>query len=111
MRCPAQHHSRHHRVKLQAAGICPGEGHADNAAAIADDERHFLRRAMAGSDNQVALVLTVIIVGDNDDFAQLDGFNGGGNGISHGEIAHWIMTMEHLTSPLPQLRASLALQS
>jgi hypothetical protein len=43
---------------------------------MAHDERHLLRRAVHRCDDQVALVLTAAVVGDDDDLACFEGANG-----------------------------------
>ena len=48
---------------------------ADDARGVADDERHLLRRAQRGRDEQVALVLAIVVVGDDDDLAPGEGGN------------------------------------
>ena len=63
---------RHHRLKVQSSGVGGGHRRADDAAAIADDEGHFFRRAQRGGANEIAFVLAVAVVGDDDDFAARD---------------------------------------
>ena len=59
----------HHRIEPQPPRIFGGDRRADNARGVADDERHLLRGAERGRDDQVALAFAVVIVGDDDDFA------------------------------------------
>ena len=42
---------------------------ADDARGVADDERHLFRRAERGCNDQVALALAIVIVGNHDKFA------------------------------------------
>ena len=49
---------------------------ADHAAAMADDEGHFLGGAERGRDDEIALVLAVVVVGHDDDFAARDRLDG-----------------------------------
>ena len=67
---------RHHRHQVQAARIVGGQRRADDAAAIADDERHFLWRAQRSGDDEVAFVFAVVVVGDGDDFAARESLDG-----------------------------------
>ncbi len=62
----------HHRRKVQPLGVGKGHRCADNAGGVADDERHFLGGAVNGGDDQVALVFSVIVIGDDNDFAGLE---------------------------------------
>ena len=48
-------------------------------AGVADDEGHLFGRAMACRDKQIAFVLAVVIVGDNNDLAALKGADGFGD--------------------------------
>ena len=66
---------RHHGIELQLAGMLAAERGADDAGSVADDEGHLLRRAKAGGDEQVALVLAVVIVGDDHDLAFGEGLD------------------------------------
>ena len=77
---------RHHRVEMQAARMVAAERRADDARRVADDERHLLRRAERGGDEQVALVLAVVVVGDDHDLAFGEGLDRGVDsavGIGH----------------------------
>jgi hypothetical protein len=68
--------ARHHGVEPQPLGLVEWQRRADDAAAMADDKGHLLRRAQRGGDDQIALVLAVIIIGDNDDLAAREGLDG-----------------------------------
>src|SRR5438270_13907061 len=62
---------------MQPAGDLAGDRGADDAAGMADDERHLLRRGVNRGDDQIAFVLAVVIVGNDDDLAageSVDGF-------------------------------------
>lgn len=78
---------RHHRVEPQSPGLARGQRRADDAAGIADDEGHLLRRAERGGNDEVALVLAVIIIGDDDDLATGEGFDGLCDIVRHGSLA------------------------
>ena len=54
---------------MQLARLLGAERRADDARRIADDEGHLLRRAERSRDEQVALVLAVVVVGDHNDLA------------------------------------------
>ena len=58
-----------HRRQMQAARDLGRQWRADDAAGMADDERHLLRRGVDRSDDQIALVLAVVVIGDDDDLA------------------------------------------
>ena len=60
---------RHHRVEMQPPRLFQRERRTDDARRVADDERHFLRRAQRAGDEQIAFVLAVVVIGDNDDLA------------------------------------------
>ncbi len=60
---------RHHRVKPQPAGIFGGDGGADDARGVTDDERHLFGGAQRGRDDQIALAFAVIVIGDDDELA------------------------------------------
>ena len=74
---------RHHRIEAQPARLRDRQRRADDAAGMADDERHLLRRAQRGRDDEVALVLAIVVVGDDDDLAAGEGLDGLGDGIGH----------------------------
>ena len=42
---------------------------ADDARSVSDDKRHLLGRAQRGRNEQIALVLAVVVIGDDDDLA------------------------------------------
>src|SRR5712691_10488935 len=65
-----------HRREVQPARDLAGHRGADDAAGMADDERHLLRRGMGGGDDQIALVFAVVIIGDDDDLAAGKGVDG-----------------------------------
>ena len=60
---------RHHRREVERPRPRLGQRRADDAAGVADDEGHLLRRAERGRADEVALVLAVVVVGDDDDLA------------------------------------------
>jgi hypothetical protein len=60
---------RHHRIKPKAAGVLLGDRGADDARGMTDDERHFFGRAERGRNNQVALALAVVVIGNHDKLA------------------------------------------
>ena len=74
---------RNHGRQVQSPCVRRRQGRADDAAAVADDERHLFGGAKRGGDDHVALVLPVVVVRDDHDLAageRLDGFR---NGIAH----------------------------
>jgi hypothetical protein len=44
---------------------------------MTDDERHLFRRAQARRNKQIALVLAVVVIGHDDEFATCKGSDGG----------------------------------
>ena len=57
---------------------------------MADDERHLLGRAERGRDDQIALALPVVIVGDDDEFALGKGLQNFLDRIGHfSKISYW----------------------
>ena len=68
---------RHHRIEMQPPRLLGAERRADDAGGVADDEGHLLRRAERGGDEQVALVLAVVVVGDDHDLALGEGLDRG----------------------------------
>ena len=63
-----------------------GDRGANDAGRMADDERHLLRRAKRRGDEEIALVLAVVVVGDNDKLAAREGGHGSPDalvGVAH----------------------------
>ena len=54
---------------MQPPGDLAGQRRADDAGGMADDKGHLLRRRVRRREDQVALVLTVVVIGYDDDFA------------------------------------------
>ncbi|ESX19577.1 hypothetical protein X767_22880 [Mesorhizobium sp. LSJC264A00] len=65
-----------HRLQIEPLGLLARHRRADDAGGVTDDEGHFLRAAMHGGNDQVALVLTPVIVHDDDDLAAFEGADG-----------------------------------
>ena len=62
---------------------------ADDPAGIADDEGHLVWRRMDGGEDQVALVLAVIIISDDDDLPAGECVDDRRDtGLGHGLISH-----------------------
>src|SRR5690606_12660689 len=53
-----------------------GHGGADDARRVAHDERHLFGRAVHGSNDDVALVLTTVIIHDDNHLALFKGTKG-----------------------------------
>ena len=70
---------RHHGIEVQALGFLRRQRRADDAGGVADDERHLLGRAERRRDEQIALVLAVVVVGDDHDLALGEGGDNGFN--------------------------------
>jgi hypothetical protein len=73
---------RHHRIEPQPPRLVDRQRRADDARGVPDDERHLLRRAQRGGDEQVALVLAVVVIGDHEHLAA----GKGGNGFINAEM-------------------------
>ncbi len=58
-----------HRRQMEPPGDLAGQRRTDDAAGMADDERHLLRRGVDRGEDQIALVLAIVVVGDDDDLA------------------------------------------
>ncbi len=58
-----------HRRQIQPPCDLAGQRRTDDAAGMADNERHLFRRRVHRGEDQIALVLAVVIVGDDDDLA------------------------------------------
>ena len=68
---------------MQAPGVVGRQRRADDPAAIANDKSHLLWRAELCCNDQVAFILAIVIIGDDDDFTANKGLNDGGDGIRH----------------------------
>ena len=58
-----------HQRQLQLVEPRTLERQADDAARVADHERHLLRRHLLGRDDEVAFVLAILVVDDDDELA------------------------------------------
>ena len=80
---------RNHRRKMQASRGFRSQWRTHDTAGMADDERHLLRRRVDRCEDQVALVLAVVVVRHNDDFAAGECFDYLRNpGLRQGLISH-----------------------
>ena len=70
-----------HRRQVEPVGVGLGDGHADVAGGVPDHEGDQLRRRELGGEDQVALVLAVLVVDDDDGAAVLDGGDGALDGV------------------------------
>ena len=84
---------RHHRIEPQFARMVGAERRADDARRVADHERHLFGRAERGGDEQVALVLAVVVVGDGDHLAFGEGLDGGFDALM--AIGHYLALNGH----------------
>ena len=64
-----------HQRQLQFVEARTLERQADDTARVADHERHLLRRHLLGRDDQVAFVLAILVVDDDDELAAPDGID------------------------------------
>jgi hypothetical protein len=68
-----------HGREVKPPRILARHRRADDARSVADDEGHLLWRAMHRRDDQIAFVLAIVVVHDDDDLAALEraqGFDG-----------------------------------
>ena len=76
-----------HRRQVEPVAVLGGERYADDAAGVADRERDEFGGGPLGGEDQVALVLTVLVVDHDDRAAGGDvgdrAFDGGGAGGDH----------------------------
>ena len=78
-----------HRREAQAVRGLGGQRRADDAAGVADDEGHLLGRGVHCGEHEIALVLAVVVVGDDHDLAASEGLDGGCHallGVGHQAI-------------------------
>src|SRR5262249_49768249 len=61
-----------HRRQLEPVGVGTGQRHADEARRVPDHEGQQLGRRLLGREDQVALVLPVLVVDDDDRLAPRD---------------------------------------
>ena len=61
-----------HRGEVEVVAPLAGQPDADDAGGVTDEERDRLGRGRVGGHDQVALVLAVLVVGDDDDLAAGD---------------------------------------
>ncbi len=64
-----------HQRKVQLARALLGHCHTDHAGGIANHEADFLRGRSAGEQEEVALILTICIIGNNHKTAIFKGRN------------------------------------
>jgi hypothetical protein len=55
----------HHERQVELVGPFCGERGTDQARRVAHEERHGLRRGVLRGDDEIALVLTVLVVDDD----------------------------------------------
>jgi hypothetical protein len=61
-----------HRRQLKPVRVLRGQRCANEARGVAHHEGHQFRRGEFGREDEIALVLTVLIVGDDDGFSRAD---------------------------------------
>ena len=61
---------------MQPPRLIRRQRRANDAGGMADHEGHLLRRAERGGDEQIALVFAVVVIGDDNDLAALEGGDG-----------------------------------
>ena len=66
-----------HRIEPQAAGFRGAHRRANDAAGVADNEGHLLGRAKRGGDEEIALVLAIVVIGDDNHLTIAEGFDRG----------------------------------
>lgn len=70
-----------HRIEAEALELMFHGGNANQAAAMPDHHVDGLRRGGGGGHDQVALIFTIFVIGDDNQFAGGDIINGRLNGI------------------------------
>src|SRR5581483_7744666 len=80
-----------HGAEAEVVGALFGEGEADESAALASHEGDGLGSDVLGGKHEVALVLAVFVVDDDNHAAGFDFFEGAGDvghdgGVMHGSI-------------------------
>ncbi len=68
---------RHHRIEMQAARHSTPSGAQTMPEVLRMMNAIFLRRAQRCGDEEIALVLAVVVVGDDHDLAFGEGLDGG----------------------------------
>src|SRR6266508_1216543 len=63
---------RDHHAELQLVQPLPGHRHADEAAPVCGHEVHRFRRSLLGGQDQIALVLSVLVVDDQQETSLAD---------------------------------------
>tara|TARA_Y100000385_G_scaffold284292_1_gene342064 strand:- start:411 stop:734 length:324 start_codon:yes stop_codon:yes gene_type:complete len=64
-----------HRIKAQGAGAFGRYGCAEEAGCVVEKEHDIFGRDLLRSHNQITLVLSVLVIDDNHDFAPADCLN------------------------------------
>ncbi len=75
-----------HGEEAEEVGALLGEGEADEAAAVAGHEINGFRRGELGGEGEVAFVLTVLVVYNNDHAAGADFVEGAGDVSEYGVV-------------------------
>src|SRR5262249_26270351 len=66
----------HHGIEIELASALAGDRRADVSGRVMEEERDLLRRHELGRHDEVALVLAVFVVDDDDDLTPPDGGHG-----------------------------------
>ena len=79
----------HHRRQMQARRFLGRQRRAEDAAGVADHEGDLLRLRLLGGHDQVALVLAILVVDDDDQLAGGEGGDGIFDAVEgHGRVSH-----------------------
>ena len=81
---------RHHRREAQPLRGFARQRYADDAAGVPDDERHLFRRGVDGGKDEIALVLAIVVVGNDHELAAREGFDDG---------VDLVLALEHDSGP------------
>src|SRR5690606_19489270 len=88
----------HHERQVELAGPLGRDGRADHARGVVEEEGDGLGRGELGRHDEVALVLAVLVVDDDDDLAAPDG----GDGVLDLGVGHQDSSVE--APPAPPVR-------
>lgn len=80
-------------VEVEAVAVGFGEGEAEVAAGDGEEESDGFRGDELGREDEVALVLAVLVVGEDDHFADAEVVEDAGDGGEHGED-YWVVREE-----------------
>ena len=84
----------HHALEAELLRAFIRDGRADESASVRGHEVHRVRRNFFGGHHEVALVLAIGVVGDDDEFAGADVFENFFDRIELRINGHWLISTE-----------------